>query len=860
MRRMLLAVSFWLLAIGFVNAQEAFYIYRNDGDFNGFFYDEVQELRYSKLALDSTEFEQYVTYEVVLADTTYRIPLAAIDSIGFQQPEIKFNPKVRFVGREGLSQYIYRVVDGEADEKVYFLDLPSNLIPQVGDILLGLASDPNAEEIYWYASGSFSCVVETITDLGYGYLEVSGRPVQQLNEVFDQFVTVEQIGVDKQGNIRRRIAGCTPDGFPRKAPAASGESAMDLIDLSSTFVRSWGNPEANYSVDLSADVNLNVKLRAAYNISWTRLVTSLSQEYVTKVKPSLGLSYSRSFEFEADDLLPIPIGEIVFPAACPIFAINPVPTLFLRGEGKAEARLKMPAVQLGVGLRFSFDTGADFPVLCALHLVENEGDKLSEDMLDLSAELSLSGYVQTGIKFSGDISTASWMRKVLRSSIGVYLYVGPKIGGSLSLAKADLNGGGLSLYNSLSSSYLNVALPSLDLEAKAIVSVFSKDETEKTFFNKNWAFFADTVFMAPAFDKPIVNFDDDTMHIKFPSQRHACLGYQRVAAGVMRRDPKDPSSSSIVYQSAESPYDRKRKAYEYTIPLASLRAAEYTVCPQVKTWSFAPMEGSPSENVIVPPTVKMSSDSLVFGATTNLQQSIEVTSNVVGESNIWVKEYLNGEKQVIDESAGKYQFTFTLPPNDRLFDYRISKESQMYYISARSETEREAVVKDFPFAICQQANNLQGFTFELEVFSNTCDALRFKYENYYPITATRVGDNKIHVTGQYTDYDYTYRVDVNLIRDPDYEGYSVDSYSVSGTVSKTYSSSFVGMDENREHEVTYTTTTTWSATITPAGDYSAETVKATYDHKVRAGGSTVESSHCEDNNAGLSKSAQVHLP
>ena len=36
-------------------SQEAFYIYRNDGDFNGFFYDEVVEMRYSKIGFDSIE-------------------------------------------------------------------------------------------------------------------------------------------------------------------------------------------------------------------------------------------------------------------------------------------------------------------------------------------------------------------------------------------------------------------------------------------------------------------------------------------------------------------------------------------------------------------------------------------------------------------------------------------------------------------------------------------------------------------------------------------------------------------------------------------------------------------------------------
>lgn len=55
------------LTIGFLligsmaQAQEAFYIYRNDGDFNGFFYDEVIEMRQSKIGVDSIEYDKWVT-------------------------------------------------------------------------------------------------------------------------------------------------------------------------------------------------------------------------------------------------------------------------------------------------------------------------------------------------------------------------------------------------------------------------------------------------------------------------------------------------------------------------------------------------------------------------------------------------------------------------------------------------------------------------------------------------------------------------------------------------------------------------------------------------------------------------------
>ena len=842
MRRVLVAISFWLLAIGFINAQEAFYIYRNDGDFNGFFYDEVQELRYSQLSIDSIENDRYVTYEVVLADTIYRIPLAAIDSIGFQQPEVKFNPRVKFVAREGLSQYITQV----DDSKVIFLNLPSNLTPQQGDVLIGLPTDANAKEKYKDVGGSFSCVVMGI-EKSSGYLLVSGRPVESLAEVFEQFVTVEQIGVDKQGNIRRRIAGCTPDGFPRKAPAE--DDGLNLINLSGTFTRSW-NPDDNCSVDISADMNLIVRFRASYNINWWRFVASLSQEFITKVKPSFGLSYSRGFEFESNDLLPVSLGEIVFPAACPIFAVNPVPCLFVRGEGKAEARLKMPAVRLGIGMRYTYDTDNFFPLSCNLLLSEQKGDELTEDMLDLSAELSLSGYVQTGIKFSGDISTASWMKKVLRSAIGVYLYVGPKVGGTLSLAKADLNGGGLSLYKSLAASNLNVALPALDLEAKATVSVFSKDEKEKTFYNKSWAFFADTVFMAPSFRDPIVKVDDETMYVKLPSDQKACLGYQQVAVGLSRNDPDNPY---VAYTTAEIPYDRKTERLSYQIPLASLRATEYEVYPLVKTWSFAPMEAEPKETVIVPPVVHFSQDSLIFGATTNLTQTIEVTSNVVSPDNIYAS--WTNEKEVVDAEKGKYRFTLTLPPNDRLFDYRVSKECPYYIIASSAKGEKESIIKKFPFAIGQQANDLPGFTFEFSANSHKCNNLYFEYE--YPVTATRIGDNKIHVTGQYKNGDFTYNVDVYVIRGADIEGN--DSYFMSGTVSKKYQYSYYEIDKDKETEIKCTHTETWTATLVPGEDNSV-TVKAIYDYKLTGGGSTIESDHCEDPSCYWSASAEVHLP
>ena len=84
----------------------AFYIYQNDGHFDGFFYDQVQKISYSKLDTIGIEHDDYVSQEIITADSTYRIMLSAIDSVGFVQPEIKFNPRLRNMQEEGMLTYL----------------------------------------------------------------------------------------------------------------------------------------------------------------------------------------------------------------------------------------------------------------------------------------------------------------------------------------------------------------------------------------------------------------------------------------------------------------------------------------------------------------------------------------------------------------------------------------------------------------------------------------------------------------------------------------------------------------------------------------------------------------------------------
>ena len=70
-------------------AQDALYIFRNDGQFNAFFWGDIQRFAYSKVDTLGVEHDDYVVQEVYALDSVFRIPVSAIDSIAFVTPENK---------------------------------------------------------------------------------------------------------------------------------------------------------------------------------------------------------------------------------------------------------------------------------------------------------------------------------------------------------------------------------------------------------------------------------------------------------------------------------------------------------------------------------------------------------------------------------------------------------------------------------------------------------------------------------------------------------------------------------------------------------------------------------------------------
>lgn len=752
MRRVLLAVSFWLLALGFVNAQEAFYIYRNDGDFNGFFYDEVVEMRYSKIALDSVEHEQYVTYEVELADTTYRIPLAAIDSIGFQQPEIRFNPKVHFL-KDGYCEYLQESTGG-----LTFANLPADKMIHVGDIVLGNPLDP-CERPVW--AGSVAMKVSDIYQDG-DYTYVYGHEIEDFNEVFDQYITVEEIGVDQKGNIRRRIAGTDIGRLPHHIKNVDGKGEVTLIDFSGNVVRDW--EEGTTKVDLTTEVGIKYKIRVAYNITWRRFMVKISHDLLLRAKPSFTLAINGSQEKTASDLITIP--AIMFPATCPVFETNPLPELFIKWDGQIATTLNMPLVKMGIGDDVIFDNSNLFPISYSLHLAEdNNTESDLEQMLDLSLEAKLVGSVQAGIKFSADVRTASWMKKLLDANIGLYLYCGPKLGGQIRIAASSMDigwhGASADMYTNLVNSYLNIALLSLDLEAKAKAKAVGQDPVERTFFNKNWSFMCDTVQFAPEFGETTIDTVGDDVIIKLHPKKKLFLGYSTVEIAIC--DATGHTSdwwhgTPDVIKTLGGwtiSRDRSDSVYEYRLTKAEmedLKARPYMVCPYVQCGPWGKFLAKYSAESFTPPIIlDVENTHLEFAYNDSAKVEVTFKSNVLNKDKLgaYGRQFLYEYPliEVLDSVQGRYKATFYAGYNNGLFDRETRTNVTLPYLYASADGRP---YKRVYFTAHQQESplpNLSAYMSGTMAFAHDDVTDEVNIGCTTAATATRQGKNVILVSG-----------------------------------------------------------------------------------------------------------------
>lgn len=172
---------------------DAFYIYRNDGEFNAFFRDEVDSITYSHYDADSICYDEIVTQLVYTQDSLYRIPIAAIDSVGFVQPETMYKEDVKPIIGE-LFNYLIK-----ADSLILTFDssIPSSLLPNAGDKLVATSLTDKLPL-------GFTGTVRLVEQTSDGF--VVSCDSLALEETANRFYgVVEIVGLESDGNVRRYL-------------------------------------------------------------------------------------------------------------------------------------------------------------------------------------------------------------------------------------------------------------------------------------------------------------------------------------------------------------------------------------------------------------------------------------------------------------------------------------------------------------------------------------------------------------------------------------------------------------------------------------------------------------------------------
>ncbi len=477
---------------------EAFYIYRNDGDFDGFFYDDVQEMRFSKIGVDSLEYDDFVVQEVVTADSIYRIPLCAIDSIGFVQPEIEFNPRLKIMEDLGMLQYMLPRYWYMPDLIRFDPKMPRDLVPKVGDVLVSFD-----EETFPEKKGIGGKVVSV--DIYDDEINVSIETLTSLHDIFTRFITIEHLTAAPDGSQKVRMAGYRQmqEAMAPKKKAISYDSDIFKFDGTLTHEFKYGDHK---SISASLDVGIRVGVSVCYDIDIDHIFMKTSMRENLSLQTGFTAQFSGDWEPPLAEKLQKALA-IRFPAQFPIFETHPIPNVFFRANGTLALKTTLPKISYNAKQLVIFSDRTGSMLNCRF----NDNVQFLEPNQDFfeasGASLSLSGFMQAGIKFAADIATNSWVKDFFHGDIGLTTYVGPKISGSLECDLAQLAKG--NFYESISNSALNFSLCNIDMEASASIFCKGVGSDKEKFGEASYAFGESQYFLVPKLETFDVTQDEN---------------------------------------------------------------------------------------------------------------------------------------------------------------------------------------------------------------------------------------------------------------------------------------------------------------------------------------------------------------
>ena len=444
---------------------DAFYIYRNDGHFDGFFYEDVQKITYSFLDTLGVEHDDYVSQEIVTADSTYRIMLSAIDSVGFVQPQVKYNPRLRLVSEDQLFTTLISH-DEEYENLVFAGSTPEALRPRVGDVFASFDIE-----------NGWSGKVTEVGSAG-GNITVKCAPIDEITDIFHQFVMVEQYDVNRSGQlIRRRVAG-RPDLTVNNAPRrAEGTWQGDLFNFSlSGHVPLYASDNLNITIDPTIEGKLHLK--TAWNLSL------FGDKYIG-IESQLDFGVGLGFTVDGliKEFFPGGIGGLLdgvpVPATFPLIYLDITPDAFIRGDAHIKFSAQAPKLKGGMWSKLEINNW--WPSM-SVGLGNPNGDAYWDATEKGSAGLSveLNGFIQAGMLFPMKFKSLPVLKKLFAADIGGTWFIGPKVAGAIALDLTNPPGTDTGAYTLMKNTKLSLHIVDADFEVKGTVKTAFSDKQEVT--------------------------------------------------------------------------------------------------------------------------------------------------------------------------------------------------------------------------------------------------------------------------------------------------------------------------------------------------------------------------------------------
>lgn len=310
MRKILFIIAAMAALATCAKAQDRIFVYRNDGGFDAFLKSEVDSMTLSHEDAEGKYHAGWETQLIHTPDSTYRIPLAAIDSISFFAPPTILNKDV-FILTAEHDAYITRA---DTVSFTFASGTPEELLPEKGNLVV------SRYDCTSFPDGIVARVTYVAEDAAGMHYECERAGI---DEVFDQILLYEE---------------CAPaqDTKAEKSTKASIEANATIWD--ETYKENFEKDGTSASIEVNDKASLRVLMRKTLG---SPFYFKLELENKLDINPSLTAISEAQMGASFDIIKEKSIGRIPIPYT-PLFFVPKISMagyFDLTGEVKLEAGL-----------------------------------------------------------------------------------------------------------------------------------------------------------------------------------------------------------------------------------------------------------------------------------------------------------------------------------------------------------------------------------------------------------------------------------------------------------------------------------------------------------------------------------------